>query len=226
MPALTEKTLNGVTYWEMTIGAVQATTPIALALHWMTGDSAAMTFLFAQYTQPLRTIFLQGRHPSGHELGGYSWFPGELGFYDLSEADQAPAIREEAGYIALFLNALKSAYAAPIAVTGMSQGGDLTLALAAYHPDTFDLAIPCAGRLSPAMRPDPFAYPADVLPKVFMKQGADDPIVSVDSAKEVAAWLAASAFTVSLQVYEHTAHEIPEVAIEDIHQHLTGLYTL
>ncbi len=225
MNALTEKTLNGMTYWEMTIGDVQPATPFALALHWMTGGAQAMKFLFANYTQPLRAIFLQGRHPSGHEFGGYSWFTGELGFYDLSEADQAPAIREEAAYIALFLNALKAEYAAPIAVTGMSQGGDLTLALAAYHPDTFDLAIPCAGRLSEPMRPANFNYPAQVLPKVFMKQGADDPIVSVDSAKEAAAWLVASGFTASLQVYENTGHEIPEAAIKDLHQHLAGLKT-
>lgn len=225
MNALTEKTLNGTTYWEMTIGDVQPSTPIALALHWMSGDHEAMQFLFADYTHPLRALFLQGRHPSGHEFGGYSWFPGELGFYDLSEADQAPAIREEAAYIALFLGALKAEYAAPIAVTGMSQGGDLTLALAAYHPDTFDLAVPCAGRLSAPMRPDDFDYPAQVLPKVFMKQGADDPIVSVDSAKEAAEWLVESGFTASLQVYENIGHDIPLAAIEHLHQHLAGLYT-
>jgi predicted esterase len=130
---LTSKSLDNIPYWEC--GQVEASTPITLVLHWMGGDAAAIQkVLFDKFDTSLRLIFLEGQYPSGDELGGYSWYPAEVAFYQRSEAEQAPDIRRQADRIADFLTQLKAVYPVKTAVIGMSQGGDLTLAMAAYYP--------------------------------------------------------------------------------------------
>ena len=59
MTPLTEKSLNGVPYWEMPTGQVKADTPVVLLLHWMSGSASSMRFLFDGLERPLRVIFLQ-----------------------------------------------------------------------------------------------------------------------------------------------------------------------
>jgi predicted esterase len=174
--------------------------------------------VFEEVHKPLRAIFLRGLHPSGDPLGGYSWYPDEGAFYERPEADQAPAIRAEADRIAAFLQQLQTLYPMKIMVTGMSQGGDLTLALAVYYPELVSLAMPCAGRLSPPMRPAQFDKPKDTLPTIHMMQGVDDEIVPVESAREAAAWLVGAGFKATLQEYPDTGHTISDAMVKDIQQ--------
>jgi phospholipase/carboxylesterase len=212
IPTLTQKSLGGMPYWEMQIGAPTPEAPLVLALHWMTGDAAAMRFIFDGITKPLRVVTLQGRFPSGDPLGGYSWYTGELAFYDQSEDDQVPEIEAEAKRIAGFLRDYKALHSAPrTAVVGMSQGGDLTLALAMQHFALVDLAIPVAGRLPAALRPPSENLPAS-LPQVRLMHGVQDPIVPIASAREATAWLRDFGFDASLREYPATGHVIEPMA--------------
>lgn len=153
-------------------------------------------------------------------MGGYSWYPDEGAFYQRSEAEQAPDIRRQADRIADFLTQLKAIYPVKTAVVGMSQGGDLTLALAAYYPELIDLAIPCAGRLSAPMRPQQFDR--HTLPRVLMQQGMDDPIVSVESAREAADWLVSVGYDAELREYPNTKHVLSEEMVGYIRQVLAS----
>jgi predicted esterase len=213
-----EKSLNGTTYWEMLVGDVQPDSPTVLALHYMTGDAASLQVLFKGVDRPMRVLFLQGRYP--YE-GGYSWYSDEEHFYDRAEVEQAPDIKQEADAIAAFLSAYKAQYSGKIAVTGMSQGGDLTLALCAYYPDLLHLALSMAGRLSSVMRPE--QPPQTSLPRISMMQGADDPIVSVASAEEAVEWLKQSGYEAELHVYPGVGHAISYGMVDHIQQNLMAL---
>jgi len=223
MTSPVSRTLNNVPYEEVQYGSVEAYTPIVVMVHYMGGNASAMHFILEGFPQALRAIFLQARYSSGDEIGGFSWYPDEEAFYDRSEAEQAPDIRAEADRLAAFLADLKKLYPAKIAVSGMSQGGDLSLALAAYHPELLDMAIPCAGRLSAPMRPASMNHASSVLPLVYLKQGAIDPIVSVESAREAAAWLKSVGYQVELQEYPQVGHDISRDMVKDIQQLLTTL---
>ena len=43
-------------------------------LHYMTGTTESMGFLLEP--KGMHLVFPQGKYPSGHELGGQSWFRG------------------------------------------------------------------------------------------------------------------------------------------------------
>jgi hypothetical protein len=78
----TEKSIHGRSYWEALNGDVAADSPIIMTMHWWTGTATVMNFLLNGMTTPARMIYLQGLYPSGHEAGGYSWFPHGATFYE------------------------------------------------------------------------------------------------------------------------------------------------
>jgi predicted esterase len=212
----TEKSLNGRSYWEALNGNVLADSPIVIPMHFWTGTGTAMHFLFNGMTTPARIIGLQGLYPSGHEAGGYSWFPHGAEFYDeMTEVQQAPFIREEAAKIASFISDLKQEHLGKIIVTGMSQGGDLSLSLAVYYPDLIDIAIPCAGRLSAVMRPE---MSLGTSSQIRMQQGMDDKIVSLESAREARDWLKTEGFDVLLDEYEGLGHDMSGTMVKRIQE--------
>lgn len=183
-------------------GEVTAESPVVIVLHWMTGTSEVMDFLFDGMQTPAKLYYLQAEYPSGHEAGGYSWFPQGMAFYDLIDEEQALLIRQEAAKLADVIRELKAT--GKVIVTGMSQGGDLALHLAVYHSDVIDLAIPCAGRLSAVMRPDDVSDSSVV---IRMQQGEVDAIVSVESAREARNWLKGKGFDVDLDTYPDVGHD-------------------
>lgn len=214
-----EKSIGGRVYLERLHGTVTDESPVVIVMHWMTGTATALDFLFDGMQKPARLVFPQGAYPSGHEAGGYSWFPFELGFYEKSEEEQAPYIQQEAAQLATLIKELKTQHAGKIIVTGMSQGGDLSLHLAVYHHNLIDIAIPCAGRLSAPMRPDSAATP---LPKIRMQQGLADAIVSVDSARQARDWLKGQNFDVVLDEYADLGHDMSEAMRDRIQAIITS----
>ncbi len=223
MSDYTQKELNKMPYQERLRNQPDEDSPIAITMHWMTGTATSFAFLFDGIDFPLREIALQGSHPSGYpEAGGFSWFEQERDFYEvLTEAEQAPLIRKETDKIARFIKALREMYSAKLVVTGMSQGGDLSLHLACHYPELVDLSCPIAGRLSEPMRPDAIAH--QTLPDILMLNGCDDEIVTVESARDVASWLKTQNFKLSLNEYDGIGHDINAEMIEDIRKAIAKL---
>jgi predicted esterase len=212
------QTLNDTTYWTLEQGDMKPDTPIVLVLHYMSGTADSLRVLLEGYSQPIRAVFLQGKYPCGE---GYSWYPQDTAFYNLPEAEQAPDILQVAEEVAGFLREYRKLYpGAKTAVTGMSQGGDLSLALAVYYPDLIDLAVPLAGRV---IRPETFAQPADILPKVTLMNGTVDEIVTIESAREALRWLRDHGFDAELREYENVGHGISRQMVSDLHQCLESL---
>lgn len=218
---LTQRTLGNHTYWEELHGEVIPESPTVILLHWMTGTYEALQFLFSELATPARLIYLQAAHPSGFDKGGYSWFPRGADFYELSEAEQAPLIKQSADNLADFISQFRPLVAGKLGVTGFSQGGDLSLALATYYPQLIDVAISGAGRLSAPMRPPVVTY--DAKPRVYMHVGTADHVVSVASSHEVAEWLKSQGYKVELHQYEGVEHEYSPEMIQRINEEVAGL---
>ena len=223
MPTFIEKSVNEVRYWEMLIGEVQPDTPIAIALHYMSGDARSMEALFNGYEKPLRVITMQGSYVyKDNEVEGFSWFPDHTAFYDRSEAEQAQDIRTASEPIVEVIRHLKTTYpGAKIAIMGMSQGGDLALSIATHHPELLDLVLPMAGRISAPMRPSEVSKGR--LPHILMMNGVDDPIVTIAGAREAVKWLQAAGFAAELKEYAGIEHRIAKAMVQDIQDRLSEL---
>ena len=187
-----------------------------LALHWMTGEAESLRFMFEEVEIPLRVVYAQGVYPSEMPEGGWSWFPDGVAFYEArSLAQQAPDVRTIANNLADFLWFLENAHGGKFAVTGISQGGDLSLALALYHAETLDLALPMAGRLPPEFRPETLPHGKRV-PQIVMLQGAADDVVPVATAREAHAWLKAQGCDADYHEYPDVGHGISEAMVADV----------
>jgi predicted esterase len=66
------------------------------------------------------------------------------------------------------------------------------------------------------MRPQHFDK--HTLPRIFMQQGMDDLIVSVESAREAAKWLSSAGFNAELREYPHTEHVLSDEMVKDVRQ--------
>lgn len=222
MTHYTQKNLNGTAYWQHLHNNPDNDAPTVIMMHWMTGTAEAMAFVFDNIDFPLREISLQGNYPSGYPEGGQSWFEHETDFYEkLSDAEQEPLIRQEVDKVAQFINAIRQQYSGKLVVTGMSQGGDMTLHLASYYPELLDLALPMAGRLSKAMRPA--SIESDKLPTIKLLQGLNDEIVLVETARDVAQWLTQHNYPTTLNEYPDVGHSISPDMIQDIQNTVKAL---
>lgn len=219
---LKQKTLNGFTYWEALHGGVEESTLIVVIMHWMTGAYDSLQFLFTEMKAPARLLYLQGPYPLEPEFGGYAWFPKSMDFYDkLSEAEQAPLIKASADTVAGFIQDLRELYSAPIAVTGFSQGGDMSLAIGAYYPHLVDVVIPGAGRLSAPLRPAKLE--AETLPTFYLHVGTEDHIVSVESSSEATEWLKSQGAEAELFEYAGVGHEYSVPMIQRIQSEISAI---
>src|SRR5438045_835555 len=139
--------ITGVRYLEHMTGGARPDerVPMIVALHPMGGDPADLLQLLRRYRRRARLILPYG-HPSG---GMYLW-------YDSVRDDvAAPVVTREADRIASALAALVAArptVGKPL-VTGFSQGGIMTFALAVTHPEALAAAFPISGLLPPSLYP-------------------------------------------------------------------------
>lgn len=85
-------------------------------------------------------------------------------------------------------------------LTGLSQGGHGTWAIAAEHPDLFAAIAPICGWGSEDMAKKLAKVPA------WIFHGEDDPVVQVDAAKKMAERLKAAGGSVKLTIYPGVGH--------------------
>jgi phospholipase/carboxylesterase len=199
-----------VRYLEHMTGGAQSDerVPMIVALHPMGGDPVDLLQLLRHYRRRARLILPYG-HPSG---GMYIW-------YDSVRDDvAAPLVTRETDRIAAALAALlttRPTVGKPL-VTGFSQGGIMTFALAVTHPEALAAAFPISGRLPPSLYPSAALSsgprPA-TLPSVTAFHGASDVAVPTQGARASIAELRRAGYTAELREYagvEHTTTDEEE----------------
>jgi phospholipase/carboxylesterase len=203
----TQGEIAGVRYLEHLTGGARSDErlPMIVALHPMGGDPADLLQLLRRYRRRARLILPYG-HPSG---GRYLW-------YDSVRDDvAAPLVSPEADRLAAALAALVTArptVGKPL-VTGFSQGGIMTFALAVTHPEALAAAFPISGLLPLSLYPSAALSagprPA-ILPPVTAFHGASDLAVPTRGAQASIAELRHAGYTAELREYAGVEHDISD----------------
>lgn len=200
--------IAGVYYLEHMTGGARPDerVPMIVALHPMGADPADFLPLLRRYHRRARLILPYG-HPSG---GMYIW-------YNLGRDDVAGTlVTREADRIAAALAALVAArptIGKPL-VTGFSQGGIMTFALAVTHPEALAAAFPISGLLPPSLYPSAALSsqpprPA-TLPPIAAFHGASDLAVPTQGARASIAELRRAGYTAELSEYAGVEHDISD----------------
>jgi phospholipase/carboxylesterase len=198
----------GLAYVERVTGNVSADKklPLLIAIHGLGDTPESFVTLFREFDVPARIIAPRAPDP-WH--GGFSWYP-------IDDATAKPAIiRERAEKVAQLIKSLSAEKPTRgrAVVTGFSQGGVLSFALAAYHPGDIAAAVPIAGMLEKGMTAAvPFKGPLPVI--AF--HGRADPRIHYADAERTVASLKTAGRKVTLSGYDGVGHGIPARMERDV----------
>lgn len=181
--------------------------PMIIAIHGLGDSPQGFRTLLEGFDRPARVILPRALDP--HEEGGWSWFPIRARDRDIEALAQgidhaadvlAPAIAE--------LTEQRPTIGKPI-VTGFSQGGMLSFALAVEHGELFAAALPIGGWL-----PEPL-WPANAnpsAPPILAFHGDADVAVRYEPTKLCVEQLRGLGYPVELRTYVGVGHMIsPEI---------------
>ncbi len=196
---------HGLEYVELLTPSVSpgAALPTVIALHGLGDRPDRFAPLFARFEMPLRVVVPQA--PLDYH-GGYSWFETEIAGGEVRRIDVA-GIRESARRVALLARALVrdgGTVGRPM-VTGFSQGGILSFALAIHHPEVISLSVPMAGTLPRELWPD---GPVADAPRLVALHGQDDTLVPAADAGALVAHLAGLGMPSSMELFPMVEHRI------------------
>lgn len=198
--------------------------PLIVAIHGLGDRPESFIRLFDGFDIPARIVV--PRAPTGWGPG-YSWFPlpsSEAGSRERFENGLIDSAARIAELIAA-LPAQSGGAARPVVVTGFSQGGMLSFAVAALHPRSVNAAFPVAGLLPPDVGPrqsiaaDPTGDAAN-LPTVEALHGDADRRVPVSGAESTVQRLRAAGYRASVRLYPGVGHTISAAMRDDLFESL------
>jgi phospholipase/carboxylesterase len=185
---------------ELVLGADKdAELPLLLVLHGLGDRPEHFVQLFNVLDTPVRIVAPRAPDPFS---SGSSWFP-------IDDPKRAPeGILERARLLVRFLahvQKTRPTRGLPV-VTGFSQGGILSFALAAYHPEQIAAALPIAGSLLDTLPPYQKAPPGFF---VTAFHGRKDGRIPYAGAERTVARLQAIGTSASLTGFDKVGHEVP-----------------
>lgn len=191
----------GLGYVEVVLGEadLDASLPMVLMLHGRGDRPRVPGGPFACVPIPMRIIMPRGPDVLGP---GYTWLSVRVAEGKTDEistqlerrADQLAALLAEVA-------ATRPTLGRPI-VTGFSQGGLLTFALAVRHPGLVASAFPLAGWLPPPLWPSS----AEGLPTMRAVHGTRDETIPVAPTRDAVGYLQALGADIELLEFEDVAH--------------------
>jgi predicted esterase len=199
--------LEGFRYCEITNGEETGNNnlPLVVLFHYSSSTPEELLTYFDSLTVPVRLILPRGNH---RKRGGYSYYIPD--HYAKDSVTQKLSVKQTADSVAAFIKAIGKKYKTRPVVSGISQGGDLSLLLAFYYPQLIKASFPIAGFVHRQAFDDFKKAPAKSVP-VFIFQGEDDPIVSLKYTQREVAVLS-KVFRISLFTYPKTGHDVsPEM---------------
>ncbi len=192
----------GVRFLELTTGGARSADrlPMVIAIHGLGDTPEAFARVLADLDAPARLVVPRGLEPFH---GGYSWFALEGG---PSSESTARGIRRAAAALSACIGELAATRptAGRPVVTGFSQGGALSFALAALHPRSIAAAFPDGGWLPPSIEleraPEPLA--------IVALHGAADPRIPIGPTRDAVLRLSASGYRAELREFPRVGHTI------------------
>lgn len=193
----------------ITAGAdAESALPMIIVVHGL-GDRPE-NFIRVFDAFPIAARIIAPRAPT-RQGRGYSWFPVQLPV-KADDAAMTEGIRASATRLAALAHDLaqrRPTIGKPV-ITGFSQGGILSFAVALHHPDTIAAAVPVAGALPPALTDAaPMASATDRRPVIRALHGAADKVVPFFAAKLLVIGLAGQGYDATMQSFAEVGHGIP-----------------
>jgi phospholipase/carboxylesterase len=184
--------------------------PLLVAVHGMGSRPERFAGAFAALDTPARVILPLAPHPTAS--GGGSWFPFRRNETDRETFGQH--VYEASAEVVALLDWAEGHYPTrgePV-ITGFSQGGMVSFAVASGWPDHIAAALPVGGDLSLSLVPQ--AAPSDPPPVIAFHGTADDvvPIAPVVQAVEA---LQAVGYDATLHSYDGVKHSISDAMRAD-----------
>jgi len=219
-PADRYRQLAGVEYVELITGgaAAEDRLPLILAIHGLGDRPERFAALLRPLPAPARVILPRAFDPVDD---GFSWFPIRARSKDI--AGLAAGIASAADRLAPFLAAIaheRPTHGKPI-VTGFSQGGMLSFALALRSPQEISAAAPIGGWLPPPLWPA--QGPSEQrMPPITAFHGDADNAVKIEPTRAAVQHLIGLGYPVELREYPGVAHEIPAQIRADLYRTLSA----
>jgi len=182
--------------------------PLVVAIHGLGDRPKRFAHLLGGLDARARLVFPRGL-ASYH--GGFSWF----------DLDDSKTIRSTAEKLAAMLTTLRRRYPTvgkPI-VTGFSQGGVLSFALAVAHPDQLSLALPDSGWLPPELLPAKCPVGA---PPIVALHGDADARLRIEPTRQAVGKLRAIGCGAELIEYPAVRHTVSDGMRRELFRRLTA----
>ena len=178
--------------------------PLVIAMHGLGDRPEAFGELYSGFDQRARVVLLRAPDPWGT---GYSWFPFRAHDGDDLRAKGIAIAAERVIVTVALLESKLPTRGKPI-VTGFSQGGMLSFAIAARHPDRVRAALPLGGVLPAPLWPAFDAGSPAV--RIIALHGEADAVVPIGPTKSAVAALQARGFNARLESFPGVGHSLPE----------------
>jgi predicted esterase len=195
----------------------RAPLPLVVAVHGLGDTPENFVDLYAEISAPARVVAPRAPEPYGQ---GSSWFPIEIPYRD--DATIGAGIGAAADRVAALIAQLSERLpicGAPM-ITGFSQGGMVSFAVAVRHPDAIGFALPVAGALPSSLQP---AGSAGRHPRIRALHGDADDMVPIGTARASVTRLEQLGFDVQLREYAGIGHRISPAMGGEINR-LISLY--
>lgn len=178
--------------------------PLVVVLHGRGGSAQLPGGPFLGLSHAVRVIVPQAPDRLG---GGWEWLPVSVGSGLVDRL--SASLFQVSSRIARMIRAITSerpTIGRPI-VTGFSQGGLVTYALALHHDDVVGHAFPLSTWLPPPLEP---LYRRDDLryPPIRSMHGGADPVIPIAPTHELVDRLRARGFDIELHEFEGVGHEM------------------
>ena len=188
--------------------------PMLVLIHGLGDRPEDFKHLIDDLPATARVIVPRGLDPVDDD--GWSWFPIRARSTDVAGLSQG--IAAAADRLAALLTELqRTRPTSRRVVTGFSQGGMLSFALAVYHPKLLDLAVPVGGWLPPPLWPS--TVPASP-PKIVALHGEADVAVKFEPTRDAVGHLENLGWPVALKHYPEVGHAIPPVVRRELYLQL------
>lgn len=211
--------LPAVDFLELVTGGADRsdTLPMVVVIHGLGDRPESLAAILSDARFKARLIVPRGLTP--HE-GGYSWFP--IGGAISGDAVGQGILRAADALAAMLkrLSVERPTRGKPI-ITGFSQGGALSFALALHHPEVTGAAFPMGGWIPPSNRPAT-GQAGPSTPTLVALHGEIDQVVPIDATREAVAALQALGVRAKLQSYPGVRHSVSPEMRRDLESLIRG----
>jgi phospholipase/carboxylesterase len=195
---------EGVTFIELFPQGADEKSPIVVAIHGRGDRPDRWVDTWRNFPGKARIALPQAPTPLGD---GFSWFAFRDGMSDEQFGAEVGAAEEK-----LWRAIAKLAAGKRLLVTGFSQGGILSFAMASRHADVVEHAFPIGGSCPGPLLPKDKARAAPVT--AF--HGTDDTVLQIRWAREAVKAFAEQGNRAELREYPGVPHAIPNRMREDV----------